>query len=78
MEKEIVYVNIDKFYSKKRNETFYQVHYIANKKCIIEFISEELYNTLNILKLEYLSKYIGIFDLNASNRTIQLVNIKTK
>lgn len=78
MEKEIVYVNTDKFYSKKRNQTFYQVHYIANKKCIIEFISEEVYNTLNILKLEYLSKYIGIFDLDVSNMKAQLVNIKTK
>ena len=78
MEKEIVYVNIDKFYSKKRNQTFYQVHYISNKKCIIEFITEELYNTISILKLEYLSKYTGIFDLNPANRTVQLINIKTK
>lgn len=75
MEKEIIYVGINEFYSKKKDQTYYQIQYIADRQCVIEFISAEQYKEIKEKNIEFLKKCVGRFDFNASTRTIRIASI---
>ncbi len=76
MEKKIIFVGINMFYSKKKDQTYYQVQYISDKQCVIEFINKEQYDNIANKNIAFLKECIGEFNFNASTRTINLNNIK--
>ena len=76
MEKKIVFVNLKEIYSKKKNEAFYRLTYLADKEAIINFIDKETFEKIKAKNLQFLGKYKAIFELNVQFKTFKIIDIK--
>lgn len=76
MEHEILFLSLDKLYSTKKEKDYYIARYLIDNSPVQDFISKETFEKLTIRKLEGLKKYIAKFNINASQRTFSLFDIK--
>lgn len=76
MEKEILFVNLKEIYSKKKNETFYRISYIADRVAITDFVDKETFEKIKANNPQFLGKYKAIFELNISTKTFKIIDIK--
>ena len=76
MEKEIVFIKVNKIHSKKNNKDYYTVQYLDGETLnyYSEFIDEKLYNKLNTNDFEALETYVATYSIN-SFRKIVLTDI---
>ena len=76
MEKEIVFIKVNKIHSKKNNRDYYTAQYLDGETldCYSEFIDEKLYNKLNTCDFEALGTYVATYSIN-SFRKIVLTDI---
>ena len=77
MEKEILFIKLDRFTSKKNKKDYFTVEYIIHDGLNYhkEFISEDLYNKLNSKDLDNEDVYTAYFEFNNLMRA-SLVDIK--
>lgn len=77
MEKEILFIKLDKFTSKKNNQDYFTIEYIIQDGLNYhkDFISEDLYNKLESKELENEEVYTACFEFNNFMRA-SLVDIK--
>lgn len=73
MENKIMFLTMEKIHSEKKNQDYYIVRYILNKKAVEEFVSKEVFEKLSIKKLEYLKEYTGIFNVGNTSRGMSVV-----
>lgn len=76
MEKEILFVNLKEIYSKKKNETFYRISYLADKEAITDFVDKETFEKIKANNPQFLGKYKAIFEMNISSKTFKIIDIK--
>lgn len=76
MEKEIIFVNLKEIYSKKKDETFYRVTYLADKEAFTDLISKEAFEKIKAKNPQFLGKYKASFEMNMQFRTIKIADIK--
>lgn len=76
MENEIIFVNLRKLHSTKKEQDFYRVTYLMDREAVVDFVEEETFERLANKKPEYLKKYIGVFKINASNKSLQIKDFK--
>lgn len=78
MENKIIYVSQETIHSKKRNQDFYIIYYIMNRKPVTEFVTEEVYKKIKIKNLQELKEYTAIFNINMSGvgKQVLLFDIK--
>lgn len=76
MEKEIIFIKVNKIHSKKNNRDYYTAQYLDGETLdyYSEFIDEKLYNKLNTDDFEALETYIATYAIN-SFRKIVLTDI---
>lgn len=68
MEKDIVFINLEKFHSNKKNQDYFRIHYVCDNKCIIDFISEETYNRILALKPKFFDWYKALFNFDITTK----------
>ena len=76
MEKEIIFVNLKEIYSKKKNETFYRLAYLADKEAIIDFVDKETFEKIKAKNLQFLGKYKAIFEMSMQLKAFKIIDIK--
>lgn len=73
MENKIIFLSLEQIHSEKKNQDYYIVRYLLNKKPVEEFVTKEVFEKLSIKKLEYLKEYTGIFNLGNTSRGMSVV-----
>lgn len=78
MENKIIYVSQEVIHSNKKNQDYYVIYYIMNKKPVTDFVSEETYKKILIKKPQDLKEYDGVFKITAvgNNKSIVLNDIR--
>ena len=76
MDKDIIFIKVNKLHSKKNNRDYYTVEYLDGETLTYysEFIDEKLYNKLNTDDFEALETRVATYSIN-SFRKIVLVDI---
>lgn len=70
MKKELTFINLSKIKSKKNGKTYYKVGTFNQEKKILkeDFITEETYNTIQNLDLEFGDPITLLYEINALNK----------
>lgn len=76
MEKEIIFINLKEIYSKKKDETFYRITYLADKEAIIDFVDKETFEKIKAKNPQFLQKYKANFEMNMQLKTVKIADIK--
>lgn len=71
MEEKIIYVSQEQIHSNKKNQDYFIIYYILNKKPVSAFVPQEVYDKISIKKLKELGEYTAIFKTNIVGSNIQ-------
>lgn len=74
MEQEIIFLNHEMIYSKKKDEYFYIVRYMLGDDVRQDFVPQEVYEKIKDKKPTKLAHYLGTLLINRNN--IMLSDIK--
>lgn len=72
MEEKIIYVSQESIHSNKKNQDYYIIYYILNKKPVSAFVPKEVYDKISIKKLKELGEYTAIFKTSIVGSNIQV------
>lgn len=75
MENKILFLTMETIHSNKKNQDYYIIRYLLDKKHQEDFVSKEVYDKISLKNLQYLKEYTGIFTLG-SNKHLVLFDIK--
>lgn len=72
MERQIIFIKVNKIHSKKNNRDYYTAQYLdcENLDYYSEFIGEKLYNKLNTDDFEALETYVATYSINSFRKII--------
>lgn len=68
MDKDIIFISLESFHSNKKNQDYYRIHYVCDGKCVIDFINEETYKRIGLLKPKYLQAYKALFNFDITTK----------
>ena len=72
MEKQIIFIKVNKIHSKKNNRDYYTAQYLDSDTLdyYSEFIDEKLFNKLNTDDFEALQTYVATYSINSFRKLI--------
>lgn len=73
MESKIIFLYQEQIHSNKKNQDYFIVCYLLNKKPVTAFVTQEVYDKIRIKNLQYLKEYTGIFTVNTTSRGLDTV-----
>lgn len=75
MENKIIFLTMEIIHSSKKNQDYYIIRYLLDKKYQEDFVSKEVFDKIILKNPQYLKELTAVFKLG-SNKHLVLFDIK--